>query len=164
MVLYQKKKRVKPFLDPDGKTLLYGSFRPVNGQSINNKGKRQIPETLRAAKALGDDICFCFLLFCLSSFPKVVVGNLLFVVAVILESRSPGSVVIKQGLDSGTLRAGKPPRMPSFFIIPKEWRAARVPPAGFGDDSGNGYGKGGAYGTTLFFFIKNVTPRHKFVK
>ena len=33
----------------------------------------------------------------LLSFPKVVVGNLLFVVAVILESRSPGSVVIKQG-------------------------------------------------------------------
>ena len=106
MVLYQKKKRVKPFLDPDGKTLLYGSFRPVNGQSINNKGKRQIPETLRAAKALGDDICFCFLFFAvifrgkclvqglsLSSFPNVVVGNLLFVVAVILESRSPGSVV-----------------------------------------------------------------------
>ena len=70
MVLYQKKKRVKPFLDPDGKTLLYGSFRPVNGQSINN---------------------FFFL-----SFPKVVVGNLLFVVAVILESCSPGSVVTQK--------------------------------------------------------------------
>ena len=104
----------------------------------------------------------------LLSFPKewppAGLGNLLFVVAVILESRSPGSVVIKQGLDSGTLRADKPPRMPSFFIIPKEWPPARVRPAGFGDDSGNGYGKGGAYGTTLFFFIKNVTPRHKFVK
>ena len=103
----------------------------------------------------------------LLSFPKVVVGNLLFVVAVILESRSPGSVVIKQGLDSGTLHAGKPPRMPSFFIklsFPKEWPPARVRPAGFGDDSENGYGKGGPYGTTLFFFIKNVTPRHKFVK
>ena len=136
------------------------------------------PRTLRAAKTLRDDTCFCFLLsflkllggkapvysLSLSSFPNVVVGNLLFVVAVILESRSPGSVVIKQGLDSGTLRADKPPRMPSFFIIPKEWRAARVPPAGFGDDSGNGYGKCGPYGTTLFFFIKNVTPRHKFVK
>ena len=48
-------------------------------------------------KTLGDDICFCFLLFCLLSFPNVVVGNPLFVVAVILESRSPGSVVIKQG-------------------------------------------------------------------
>ena len=100
----------------------------------------------------------------LSSSPSASVGDLLFVVAVILESRSPGSVVIKQGLDSGTLRADKPPRMPSFFIIPKEWRAARVRPAGFGDDSGNGYGKCGPYGTTLFFFIKNVTPRHKFVK
>ena len=33
-------------------------------------------------------------------------GNPLFAVAVILESRSPGSVVIKLGLDSGTLRAG----------------------------------------------------------
>ena len=69
------------------------------------------PRTLRAAKTLGDDICFCFLLsflkllggkapvysLSLSSFPNVVVGNLLFVVAVILESRSPGSVVIKQG-------------------------------------------------------------------
>ena len=32
-------------------------------------------------------------------------GNPLFAVAVILESRSPGSVVIKLGLDSGTLRA-----------------------------------------------------------
>ena len=32
--------------------------------------------------------------------------NPLVVVAVILESRSPGSVVIKLGLDSGTLRAG----------------------------------------------------------
>ena len=130
-------------------------------------------------ETLGDDtsFCFCFCFFALifrgkclvqflslSSFPNVVVGNLLFVVAVILESRSPGSVVIKQGLDSGTLRADKPPRMPSFFIIPKEWPPARVRPAGFGDDSGNGYGKGGAYGTTLFFFIKNVTPRHKFVK
>ncbi len=35
--------------------------------------------------------------FCLSSFPNVIVQDLLFVVAVILESRSPGSVVIKQG-------------------------------------------------------------------
>ena len=109
----------------------------------------------------------------LLSFPKewppAGLGNPLFVVAVILESRSPGSVVIKQGLDSGTLRADKPPRMPSFFIIPKEWRPARLrpasmPPAGFGDDSGNGYGKGGASGTTLFFFINKVTPREKFVK
>ena len=63
-------------MDPDEKTLLYGSFRPVNGQSINN--------------------------------------------------RSPTETL--------------------------------------GDDSENGYGKGGPYGTTLFFFIKNVTPRHKFVK
>ena len=41
------------------------------------------------------------LLFCLSSFPKewptAGFGNLMFVVAVILESRSSGSVVIKQG-------------------------------------------------------------------
>ena len=61
-------------------------------------------------KALGDDDCLCFLRFCLSSFPKewppAGLGNLLFVVGVILESRRPGSVVIKQGLDSGTLRAG----------------------------------------------------------
>ena len=61
-------------------------------------------------KALGDDDCLCFLLFCLSSFPKewppAGLGNLLFVVAVILESRSPGSVVIKQGLDFRTLLAG----------------------------------------------------------
>ena len=181
MVLYQKKKRVKPFLDLDEKTLLYGSFRPVNGQSINNKGKRQIPEPCGPPKPSGMALAFAFLLsflkllggkapvysLSLSSFPNVVVGNLLFVVAVILESRSPGSVVIKQGLDSGTLRADKPPRMPSFFIklsFPKEWPPARVRPAGFGDDSGNGYGKCGPYGTTLFFFIKNVTPRHKFVK
>ena len=56
--------------------------------------------------------------FCLSSFPKewppAGLGNLLFVVAVILESRSPGSVVIKQGINSGTLRAGS-------------WRAACSP-------------------------------------
>ena len=44
--------------------------------------------------------------FLLMSFPNVVVGNPLFAGAVILESRSPGSVVIKLGLDSGTLRAG----------------------------------------------------------
>ena len=36
----------------------------------------------------------------------IVLRNPLVVVAVILESRSPGSVVIKLGLDSGTLRAG----------------------------------------------------------
>ena len=52
-------------------------------------------------KTLGDDDFFCFLLFCLSSFPKewppARLGNPLFVVAVILESCSPGSVVIKQG-------------------------------------------------------------------
>ena len=164
-------------MDPDEKTLLYGSFRPVNSQSINNTGKQQIPEPCGPPKPSGMTLAFAFLLvvvifrgkclvqgLSLLSFPNVVVGNLLFVVAVILESRSPGSVVIKQGLDSGTLRAGKPPRMPSFFIIPKEWPPVRVRPAGFGDDSGNGYGKCGPYGTTLFFFIKNVTPRHKFVK
>lgn len=54
---------------------------------------------------------------------------------------------------------------------PRTLRAAKT----LGDDRGNdygkdplliirAYGKGGAYGTTLFFFIKNVTPRHKFVK
>ncbi len=94
-------------MDPDGKTLLYGSFRPVNGQSINNKGKRQIPEPCGPPKPSGMALAFAFLLsflkllggkapvysLSLSSFPNVVVGNLLFVVAVILESRSPGSVV-----------------------------------------------------------------------
>ena len=44
--------------------------------------------------------------FLLMSFPNVVVGNPLFAGAVILESCSLGSVVIKQGLDFGTLRAG----------------------------------------------------------
>ena len=38
------------------------------------------PRVLWIAKMFGDDDFFCFLLFCLSSFPKVVVGNLLFVV------------------------------------------------------------------------------------
>ena len=33
------------------------------------------PRVLWIAKMFGDDVCFCFLLFCLSSFPKVVVGN-----------------------------------------------------------------------------------------
>ena len=131
-------------MDPDGKTLLYGSFRPVNGQSTNNKSKQQIPEPCGPPKPSGMTLvfvfafAFAFLLsflkllggkapvysLSLSSFPKVVVGNLLFVVAVILESRSPGSVVIKQGLDSGTLRAGKPPRMPSFFIK-RKWLRKR---------------------------------------
>ena len=63
----------------------------------------------------GDDDCFLIVVaflkalvgksrvysLSLSSFPKewppAGLGNLLFVVAVILESRSPGSVVIKQG-------------------------------------------------------------------
>ena len=94
-------------MDPDEKTLLYGSFRPVNSQSINNKGKRQIPEPCGPPKPSGMALAFAFLLsflkllggkapvysLSLSSFPNVVVGNLLFVVAVILESRSPGSVV-----------------------------------------------------------------------
>ena len=94
-------------MDPDGKTLLYGSFRPVNGQSINNKSKQQIPEPCGPPKPSGMALAFAFLLsflkllggkapvysLSLSSFPNVVVGNLLFVVAVILESRSPGSVV-----------------------------------------------------------------------
>ena len=48
-------------------------------------------------KALGDDDCLCFLLFCLSSFPKewlpAGLGNLLFAVAVIPESCSRESVV-----------------------------------------------------------------------
>ena len=73
------------------------------------------PRVLWIAKMFGDDDFFCFLLvvaflkalvgksrvysLSLSSFPKewppAGLGNLLFVVAVILESRSPGSVVIK---------------------------------------------------------------------
>ena len=175
-------------MDPDGKTLLYGSFRPVNGQSINNffssSHSRTLYSgicclsllfsyrptdlrTLRAAKTLGDDtgFCFCFFavifrgkclvqFFSLLSFPNVVVGNLLFVVAVILESRSPGSVVRR------TCSLAKP-------------RDPRQKPSGMTEETTTekdplliirAYGKGGPYGTTLFFFIKNVTPRHKFVK
>ena len=78
------------------------------------------PSVLWIAKMFGDDDCFLIVVaflkalvgksrvysLSLSSFPKVVVQDLLFSVAVILESCSPGSVVIKQGLDSGTLRAG----------------------------------------------------------
>ena len=44
MVLYQKKKRVKPFWGPDEKTLLYGPFRASNGQSKNKTVIKSHPE------------------------------------------------------------------------------------------------------------------------
>ena len=84
-------------MDPDGKTLLYGSFRPVNGQSINNKDKRQIPEPCGPPKPSGMTFAFCFCLLLSLKKPWRKVFSSSFVVTVILESRSPGSVVIKQG-------------------------------------------------------------------
>ena len=59
--------------------------------------------------------------FCLSSFPNVVVGNPLFAGAVILESCSPGSVV-RRTCSLAKLR----------YL--RTLRAARVPPAGNGED------------------------------
>ena len=155
-------------MDPDGKTLLYGSFRPVNGKSINNTDKQQIPEPCGPPKPSGMALAFAFLLsflkllggkapvysLSLSSFPNVVVGNLLFVVAVILESRSPGSVV-RRTCSLAKLR--DPRQKPSGMT--EETTTEKDPLLII-----RAYGKGGPYGTTLFFFIKNVTPRHKFVK
>ena len=73
-------------------------------------------------KTLGDDDCFCFLLFCLSSFPKewppAGLGNLVFVVAVILESRSPGSVVTQKETND------------SFPNAPRRVLAGRLLPSG----------------------------------
>ena len=54
----------------------------------------------------------------LLSFPKVVVGNLLFVVAVILESRSPGSVVTQKETND------------SFPNAPRRVLAGRLLPSG----------------------------------
>ena len=80
--------------------------------------------------------------FLLMSFPKVVVGNLLFVVAVILESCSPGSVVRRTCFlttplrDPRTLRAAKTLRDNSSCCCHsrKSGGPASMPPAGNGED------------------------------